>query len=667
MTDDDFQQYYARRLRNLGITYAADDFVCPHQPPWPEHSFDHPYGQAPTVANVPAQEMADWDEYVARYYTDNVVGTPQHPTPFGIKSAEFSRSMFEKNGISGYAALDDETFRELLTEGLYSKFLGPLDPADEELFGVGNDGQHQYLKADFSCMSLIEEPWPDTYVAPSIAVVRRRLPIDQYTRWEYELVGVALAKRDESGKYVFTKDLVFDPRTHASHSAWWLAKYYVLQGAIHRINLIDHIRVHFPSDTINAITKSVLPQWHLIHQLLVPHFWLTMPVNHAVLEGDRSLINRDTWYPWSPVTASGDEVRKLIPLSWGGASYCWDDASNSAYPRYYFSLDPNSAPDPKQPSRSIPTYVGLQASRFAVFQREYFDPILHFARGVVGTLPEPAANPEQDHVLWLELQRWAHEISKLVPGFPDQHAIRNKDTLAATCAMIIWNASIVHSSDHSSLHVMIDTKPVPFILRVRPPESNATKVEVTIAQALGEKGYAYLHGFLKNVEKMLFPTDGWERNAFDRVLSGLGQLQVTEGSVPLCWPSDLVSTKMTDLMFYRPHGSSLLYDCAYAFLKEPAPPPAAEQPAWRQGAYVGDAQRSELAALRRKFQEELRLVNSRYYAPSGKPVQYGEVKVDDLPCVLNQYGFPKLIPGEDDKKDDAAVRMQCCFSAGIQY
>ena len=144
---------------------------------------------------------------------------------------------------------------------------------------------------------------------------------------QYELVAIALArKNDATGQFAYARDLVFDKATHSVGTAWWLAKYFVLQGAIHRINLVDHIKVHFPGDTINAVTKSVLPRWHLINQLLVPHFRLTLPVNNTVLEGQRSIINRDTWYPWSPVTARGDEIRKLIPLAWAGGDYYWDGA-----------------------------------------------------------------------------------------------------------------------------------------------------------------------------------------------------------------------------------------------------------------------------------------------------------------------------------------------------
>jgi hypothetical protein len=675
MTSSDFAEAYSVRLRKLGVTYKTGEFLYPHNAPWPEQSFDYPYGQAPTVSNVPPDEAADWDTYIGSYYRNGAIGTIRHPTPFGIQSAEFARRRFAENGISGYAPVSDEEFVNLTCEGLYSKFLGLLDPADEELFGVRSDDAHyQYLKFDVSCMRVVKKPWEGEYVAPAIALVRRRLPIDERTRYKYELRAIALARPDGAGDYAFRQDLVFSAEDHGEHSAWWLAKYYVLQGAIHRINLVDHIKVHFPSDTINSVTKATLPRWHLLQQLLLPHFWLTLPVNNAVLEGDRSIINRDTWYPWSPVVARGDEIRKLIPLSWGGASYSWD-GSNSAYPHYRFSLEIESTPNPASATGATPTFIGLEVSRYAKYLKDYFPPILAFARGVIALLPDPDEKTKEGELAWLEIERWAHEIARLVPGFPDEHAIRNKETLASVCAVVIWNAAVVHSADHSTLHTMIDRYPVPFILRVPPPKSNDVTVELTIEQAIGEKGVEYLKGALRMLEKVTVPPA--YQPIVERVLGPLlgliGELKLTEGSVPLCWPTDLVYTKMADLLFYRPHNTTLLYDCAYEFLarspeQKSEEGAAAREREWREAGrpVVDDATRGTLSEVRRVFQEQLREVNERYYDQNGEPVQYGSYKASDTACVLNGYGFPKLIPGKKDT-DVAGARTECCLSAGVQY
>ncbi len=706
MSEQGFAQFYSRRRQTLqDAPYKDTEFLYPHNEPWPEQSFDYPYGQAPTVSNIPPEELADWQKHVGRYYIQNALGNLKDGvtnlkdvSPFGQQSARFARESFERNGVTGYGPLSDDLFVELICEGLYSKYLGRLDPQDESLFRVPGDDGFEYLKSDQSCMKVVTSPWPDEYVAPAIAVVRRAKGATGDDRFKYQLFGIALAQLVD-GVYQYLPDLVFRADEHPSPSAWWLAKYFVLQGAIHRINLVDHIKVHFPSDTINAVTKSVLPQWHLLQQLLLPHFRLTLPVNNTVLEGERSIINRDTWYPWSPVTAGGEEIRKLIPLAWAGGRFYWNER-NTSYPRYSFSTDPGTVVDADDPAAGpIQTFIGLKASRYAQFLEDYHAPILAFASDVIARLPDPAATPEQDDLQWLEIQRWAYEISSRVPGFPDQRAIRSKDMLTNVCATIIWNAAIVHSSDHSTLHMMIDNHPVPFILRVKPPTSETAKVEQTIGQAIGPNGIKYLtgavHGIDTLLEKLLndklsdLPelvrpivtkwADGLLNHLADSLLEDLESRVLTEGSVPLCWPTDLIYCKMADLLFYRPHNSSLLFDCDYGFLpidtndkKKRAEQLEFEQLCKQLGRPIpSDAEREEMKGICRRFQDALLQTSLKYYDASGKPVNCEPGTANDLPCVLNKYGFPKVLPGSGDvSKDDPdgkAARRECCFSAGVQY
>jgi hypothetical protein len=684
-TTDGFAQFYSRRRQQVGLPYHDTEFLYPNNEPWPEQSFDYPYGQAPTVSNIPPAEAADWQKNVGQYYTDNAVGTLLHPTPFGVKAAEFARRCFAANGMTGYGDVSDELFVELLCEGLYSKYLGPLDSQDYALFALQDEPGFEYLKSDQSCMKVVTQPWDGEYVAPAIAVFRRPVTYQPtLDSWQqYELVAIALARKDAAGQFAYASDLVFDRATHSGGTGWWLAKYFVLQGAIHRINLVDHIKVHFPGDAINAITKSVLPRWHLINQLLVPHFRLTLPVNNTVLEGQRSIINRDTWYPWSPVTARGDEIRKLIPLAWAGGDYYWDER-NGSYPRYYWSNDPATIPDPSDPDhKRLKTFIGLNASLYGKFLLDYHAPVLAFTRAIVGQLPQPAATPEQDGIEWLEIQRWAHEIAQLVPGFPDELAIRAPDMLAQVCAMLIWNAAVVHSADHATLHMMIDKHPVPFILRVKPPADNSSTGTANIADHVDSKGKDYVGGAIRGLESLLQKT---LQDKFGHLLGGLAgkgldtladdvvnsfdSHQIAHGSTPLCWPTDLVYCKMADLLFYRPHNTSLLYDCSYDFLPAAAEQPAnlALQQAWQAlGRPVPDSQqRSALQVAREAFQAALRAVNAGYYDAVGNPVAGEPEKADDIACVMNRYGFPKLMPGTGDQDVDG-TRMECCLGAGIQY
>jgi hypothetical protein len=495
-----------------------DKFLYGHEGPWPQPSRDHPFGLAPAIYRIPDEEWADWKEYVGKYYLENAA-------PFGAKAGMLSIA-------SDYPPMTDEEFNGLLCEGLYSKFLSPLDPRDEALFKdhITATDRYDYWKSDYSCMRVVKETWPGEAVAASVALIRRPKNDPDF---KYQVVALILQVWDRKTNRFVQSDVF----TSADGEAWKIARYFVLQGAIHRINLIDHTEVHFPSDTINAITKTVLPKDNLVLCLLQPHLWLTMPVNNTVLEGQRSLINRNTWYPWSPFVAKGDEVRKLLPFGWFGSTYYssrdpYFDEPNSSYPAYEFHPKPPEIP-----------------SRYGDFLTSYFAPVQKFTRGVVKHMT-------QDD--WNEVGYWAYHIATWIPGFPDREALlgadgktHNPDLLADTLAHIIWNASVRHSADHQTLHEMVDgrennpvqqPKPVPFILRVVPP----LKKEYTLQSMPVDSSKLTWVG--EAVEKL------------EEAVEWLGEalFKINIDNKPLCWPADLMSARWADLLFYVPHNSQLL-------------------------------------------------------------------------------------------------------------
>jgi hypothetical protein len=501
---DSFLDYL--ESRHVAFQYQIDDFLYGHQGPCPQVARDHPFGQAPEVLNIPPEEWADWQTNVGDYYRRNA-------EKFGLDAAAFSAEHFLKSGLVGYAAVDDADFSGILGEGLYSKFLcSTLDEIDQKRFApfLSQPDRYEYFKSDYSCMSVIVKPWPSEYVAPTVVLLRR----PRTDPYGYEVVCIVLSYWDDA-QHSFVE--LPAPLVPTDGEAWRLAKYFALQGAIHRINLIDHTEVHFPSDTINAITKTDLPKRNLVFQLLQPHFWLTLPVNNSVLESPRSLINRTTWYPWSPFVARGDEVRKLLPFGWYGSNYYFKQP-NSAYPVYRFQLK-----------------LREQPSRYGAFIAAYHAPIRAFVRRVVEQLP-----PDDDtHTDWIEIQGWAEHISAWLPGFPSWSDFLARtpgergaalETLTDTLTMIILNASVVHSGDHTLLHKMMDERPVPFILRVPPPRTASHR----------------------------------STDMLDKTMSSIAEF-LPGRLTPLCWPADLIYARMADLLFYRPHNASLLIACDYAF------------------------------------------------------------------------------------------------------
>ena len=543
---------------------SIDDFLYGHEGPWPQPSRDHPFGLAPGIYQIPKAEWDDWTKYVGNYYLEKAA-------PFGVKSAEIAVHDARETA-SEYAEITDADFNTLVCEGLYSKFLSDLDPSDRTTFKefLTDTDRFDYLKSDYSCMRVVKETHPGEAAAASVALVRR--PKND-AGFSYEVVAIQLQQWERKDRR-FDVSPVFTP---ADGEAWRIARYFLLQGAIHRINLIDHTEVHFPPDAINAITKTVLPKDNLILRLLRPHMWLSMCVNNTVLEGQRSLINRNTWYPWSPFVAAGAEVRKLLPFGWYGSEYysaerspgdpskdAYFDQTNSSYPAYRY--------DPVPP---------LIPSRYGQFLNSYFAPVRKFTRGVVDQMSDTD---------WREVRYWADHIGIWIPGFPSgadllgpgvDGTAPNKDLLADTVAHFIWNASVRHSADHQTLHEMMDgrrdadgkvvvpARPVPFIMRVMPPMSKDYELTRANMDTSGmhflEKAEAFLEHLTRNT--------------------------------PLCWPTDLLHAHWADLLFYMPHNSRRLMDLTATMEGDPNQNYAFDTPA--------------LKGLVAQFQQDLRALDEK--------------------------------------------------------
>jgi hypothetical protein len=515
---------------------SINDFLYGHEGPWPQPSRDHPFGLAPGIYNIPAEEWDDWKEHVGDYYLTNVA-------PFGVKSGVIAAHDSIATA-TGYAQLTDAAFNQLVCEGLYSKFLSSLDPRDEAVFKdlLTDRDKYEYCKSDYSCMRVVKETHPGEAAAASVALIRRpKNDLD----FNYEVVAIQIQHWDKDDQR-FVVSPMFTP---ADGEAWRIARYFLLQGAIHRINLIDHTEVHFPPDAINAITKTVLPKDNLVLRLLRPHMWLSMCVNNTVLEGQRSLINRNTWYPWSPFVAKGDEVRKLLPFGWYGSDY---------YSAKLSPGDPSKDPYFDEPNSSYPAYrydpIPPQLpSRYGVFLNAYFTPVRKFARGVVDQMSASD---------WKEIRYWADHIALWIPGFPSGTDLLgpgpdgnapNGYLLADALAHFIWNASVRHSADHQTLHEMMDgrrdaggnivapARPVPFILRVNPP---LTKDYNPTAASIDQSGLDY-------VEKL---EELWEH---------------LRDKTPLCWPADPIAAHWADLLFYQPHNSRRLMELTASMEADP--------------------------------------------------------------------------------------------------
>lgn len=446
--------------------YSKFDFLYLRDGPWPQLMPDRPMGDIPEVVKVPAAEQRQFRRYVKTVYLQRLL----------LNSI---RGLFYVLRHDRYQAFDDERFARQLTEGVYSKFLVSWSdkPAEDKGIGAelaakvaasGDTGALYYV--DFSMMTILEDYClPGNYVAPTTVVFR------EIGKYRFKPVALRI------------NDLVLGPE---NGNAWELAKYFALQAAEYSIKFVYHIGLHFPFDTVNALTKSILPREHIVFQLLEPHLLLSLPVNNAVLESPNSVVtddpNKTPFY--APFATKSADVRRLLFLASDGIQ------GHAAYPTYDFfrirPLNRRSGADtpPERRTRLVP-------SRFGEVMDRYWTPYETFVRGVVdryagrieklneaynrGAMNTPEARGELKEVDLDKLATWATQIAVYIPGFPTAvDFIRggpgaysiDRALLTEALTTIIWTVSIAHAMDHvDDGRIMPDEKP--YRLRVPPPES----------------------------------------------------------------------------------------------------------------------------------------------------------------------------------------------------
>ncbi|MDP5008516.1 MAG: hypothetical protein NWQ13_05920, partial [Glaciimonas sp.] len=286
-------------------------------------------------------------------------------------------------------------------------------------------GEPKYLKIDTLSMNRID-PLHGIYSAPTLTLFRR----------DSSNSGTALA--------IKINGLLLTPE---DKNAWELAKYFVLQGALHVSVLVTHPRLHFPMDAISAISLTALPKEHLLFKLLVPHTRIQLAINQAVSLLPYSVAHNNQYLPYTPFSGWGN-----IPMGEDGRGWTGHltDAfsgveDNSSYPEYKFLLSPEKV------------WSDLDG-----FLRGYYDIIFNFVSAVVAHI-----DIDDPVVVY-----WSNAIAAWVTGFPAHQSIREGDTLARAITSFIWDVTVAHSADHGALGQYQQNI---FPLRLRtPPPSNKT-------------------------------------------------------------------------------------------------------------------------------------------------------------------------------------------------
>lgn len=379
--------------------------------PWPQPNPQRPDAEAPIVLGIPDEEVADWNRHIGARYAVQLFGG----IPAAIRDAIRYR-------IDRYPT--DAEFDTMMTTGVYSKFLTPLsgDP-DEAPFAsiiASAPAGTTFSKIDLTAIRSVK-PYEDMYTAPTLSLVAE--------------VGTTRTIR----AILIGDDLVLEP---SDRNAFDLAKLFVMQGAAYGILFTEHPNLHFPFDSINAITQTFLPIDHLVFKLLRPHLRFQLPLNRAVLESKGSVITNFKYTFYAPFTADMDDGM----LDFFSAGYV-GVPGRSAYPKYDFSARPKRIP-----------------SDYGVFLERYYDTVLAFTSKVVAHLPS--------HDVDL-VRAWANHCSDNVPGFPSEHEILAQGVLERTLARIVWDLSVGHGADHQVFSKEISPEQKFLRLRVPPPASKS--------------------------------------------------------------------------------------------------------------------------------------------------------------------------------------------------
>jgi hypothetical protein len=377
-------------------------------PPNLPEGFDGPWPQAPLVDPdfYPPVLRIEQEERRAhiRNNASRYLGQVVHCTP---------RAAFEALRGPRLRPLDDATFVDILTGTSFGQFVTEdLEEHDREAFGPLLGGR-RCAKIDLS-LAPEEHALPGVHVAPAVVLLERE-PHETYR---------ALAIR-VGGRLVLP----------CEGPTWEMARYFALQGAQVRMTLCTHPRLHFPSDVLRVITRSVLPAGHLLHRLLVPHTELTAGLHEAVIHHRRSTLHNSQREIYNPFPYSTEGTHAQMVAGHKGIP------GRRAYAPYRFG-------------------DGLFGDHvpYGRFRRDWYELYLRFAAVVLSLLP-----PRDPHV-----RAWADHIHAWLPSFPDGEAVARPDHLASAAASYLCTVSVYHSADHHSYAAIpIDT--MPWRLRAPPP------------------------------------------------------------------------------------------------------------------------------------------------------------------------------------------------------
>lgn len=381
------------------------DYLYGRKGPWPQPCPDHPYGESPGVIHLPFMEWLDWWLHIGSRF---VIFWPT------LTPIYFLKGLFNP----GLKKVTDQEFHNYLTNSMMARFITPkMDELDLKIFSSHMEKDKNYFVVDLDPVRVVK-PFKGIHASPTKTLLEEVAPE------KFNVVCIWMDKTAE----------VLDPQ---DGDAWELAKYFVLQGGALCATMVVHPLLHFPMDSINAITKTALPKEHTLFKLLHAHMRFTLPLENAVLNFKMSLLHDDKWWKtYAPFPGSYDGIRDLLVEGYRGIK------NNDSYPKFEY---------PRRPPK---IYSG-----YGKYLDAYHETIYKFVDKVIATIPK-----DDVHV-----KHWANYIHGWIPGFPDGKMIWEGKTLTEVVAYYIWDVTVGHTIDHHNYGEM-DIRKVPLRIRQEPPK-----------------------------------------------------------------------------------------------------------------------------------------------------------------------------------------------------
>lgn len=414
------------------------DFLYKRMGPWPQPNPVLPFTEFPAVVNIPRKELMRYELNIGvRYYTQIFYYLPV-ALWYGINHA-------------GLAKVSDEEFVDMLCVRSFSKFLTKLHRDQIEKYLPGIDmsrlpEDREYYVNDLWLMSKLK-PQEGCYTAATVCLFARS---DSH-KYGFEFLAnfcLPYGEPIEKGTVLYPED----------NDAWDLAKYHSLLGCANRLVLSTHSFLHFPMDTVNAITKTALPKDNLLQRLLLPHFEFSLELDLGVLTSWESPIKNHWELPYTGLTGDEAGIAQLFVDAYMGMK-----DRHLTYPPYHFWLEPQ-VPD----------------TEYGRFQIEYYNCIERFAKKVLSKLTDDDKwyiRKWADYICgWLNTNPHMTDEDKqdIKKRFPNGDEIFEEYSdgftiLEKVTAKIIWDVTVGHASDHYDYGKM-DVHKVPFRLRVPAPQ-----------------------------------------------------------------------------------------------------------------------------------------------------------------------------------------------------